>query len=61
VIHSEYDQIIPISQGERLFNASGSRSKSFLKITGADHNTILMRGLKEYFAALKELCLKVTA
>jgi alpha-beta hydrolase superfamily lysophospholipase len=61
VIHSEYDQIIPLSQGERLFNASGSHSKSFLKIPGADHNTILMRGLKEYFAAVKELSLKVSA
>lgn len=61
VIHSEYDQIIPLSQGERLFNASGSRRKTFLKIPGADHNTILMRGLKEYLAAVKELSLKVKA
>lgn len=54
VIHAEYDHIIPFSDGENLFKASPSPDKKFIKIPGANHNTIFQFGLNEYFRAVKD-------
>lgn len=55
VIHAEQDHIIPFSDGEALFDASPAPDKTFLKIPGANHNDIFMRGFSEYMAAVKRL------
>lgn len=55
IIHAEFDHIIPFSDGEALFNACPSPDKVFLKIPGANHNDIFMRGLHEYLAAVKQM------
>ena len=55
IIHAEFDHIIPFSEGEALYNASSSPDKTFLKIPGANHNDIFMRGLQEYLAAVKNI------
>ena len=55
IIHAEYDHIIPFSDGEALYHACASPDKVFLKIPGANHNDIFMRGLQEYLAAVKHL------
>lgn len=55
IIHAEHDHIIPFSDGKALFDASPSPDKTFLKISGANHNDIFMRGLSEYMAAVKRL------
>ena len=55
VIHAEIDHIIPFSDGEALYQASSSPDKAFLKIPGANHNDIFMRGLQEYLAAVKNI------
>ncbi len=55
IIHAEYDHIIPFSDGQALFEASPSPDKHFLKIPGANHNDIFMRGMAEYLAAMKSL------
>jgi fermentation-respiration switch protein FrsA (DUF1100 family) len=55
IIHAEYDHIIPFSDGEALYDACPSPDKIFLKIPGANHNDIFMRGLKEYLAAVKHM------
>ena len=55
IIHAEYDHIIPFSDGEALYHACASPDKVFLKIPGANHNDIFMRGLQEYLAAVKQL------
>ncbi len=52
IIHAEYDHIIPFSDGQALYSACNSSDKRFLKIPGADHNTIFAVGMKEY---LKEV------
>jgi len=52
IIHAEADHIIPFSDGEALFEACSATDKTFLKISGADHNDIFMRGLKDYMAAV---------
>ncbi len=55
IIHAEQDHIIPLSEGQALYEASPAREKRFLKIPGANHNDIFLRGMGEYLEALKEL------
>jgi len=55
IIHAEYDHIIPYSDGQTLYDACQSEDKKLLKIPGANHNDIFMRGLKEYLAAVKNI------
>ena len=61
VIHAENDHIIAFEQGQRLFDACGSADKVFLKIPGANHNDIFMRGLDGYLNAVKQLTDRVLA
>jgi len=55
IIHAEFDHIIPFSDGEALYNACPFPQKTFLKIHGANHNDIFMRGLQQYLAAVASL------
>jgi len=55
IIHAEYDHIIPFSDGEALYRACPSDNRTLLKIPGANHNDIFMRGLQEYLAAVGKL------
>jgi hypothetical protein len=55
VIHAEFDHIIPFSDGQALYDACPALDKTLLKIPGANHNDIFMRGLDEYMRAVKIL------
>jgi len=55
IIHAEYDHIIPFSDGQGLFSANHSPDKTFLKIPGADHNTIFAVGMNEYLREVRKL------
>jgi len=55
IIHAEFDHIIPFSDGQALYDACPSADKTLLKIPGANHNDIFMRGLQEYIAAVKKI------
>jgi uncharacterized protein len=46
IIHSADDEIVPFSQGRRLFDAAG-RPKTFLKLRGG-HNTAFWDSMKKY-------------
>ncbi len=59
IIHAEYDHIIPFSDGQALFNACASPDKRFLKIPGADHNTIFGVGMEAYLKEVKRLAQEV--
>jgi fermentation-respiration switch protein FrsA (DUF1100 family) len=61
IIHAEHDHIIPFQEGRTLFEACGSAQKDFLKIPGANHNDILLRGLDAYTKAIKELTDRIVA
>ena len=61
IIHAEYDHIIPFADGQALYAACPSDDKTFLKIPGANHNDIFMRGLKPYLEAVQNLAAKVIA
>lgn len=60
IIHAEYDHIIPFSDGQALFNACASSDKKFLKIPGADHNTIFSLGIEDYMKAVRRLADEVS-
>lgn len=57
IIHGEQDQLIPFSHGQALFSACPSTEKKRVKIAGAGHNDIFMRGLDLYMSAVKSLVL----
>ena len=52
IIHAEYDHIIPFSDGQALYDASPAQEKTLLKIPGANHNDIMMRGFEAYMEAI---------
>lgn len=54
IIHAEFDHIIPFAEGQALYAACPSPDKQFLKVHGANHNDIFMRGQQEYLRAVKE-------
>jgi len=54
IIHAEFDHIIPFAEGQALYAACPSPDKQFLKVHGANHNDIFMRGQHEYLRAVKE-------
>ncbi len=55
IIHAELDHVLPFKDGQALFEASPAPGKRFLKIPGANHNDIFLKGLREYMDAVKEL------
>lgn len=55
VIHAEQDHILPFHNGQELYDASGSKNKTFLSITNANHNDIFLKGLREYMEAVRAL------
>lgn len=54
IIHSEYDQIIPVSEGKELHENSGAVDKRILIIPGAGHNDIMMAAQETYFSTIEE-------
>jgi hypothetical protein len=55
IIHAEFDHIIPFAEGQALYEASPSAEKTFLKVTGANHNDILSVGFADYLEAVVRL------
>jgi len=54
IIHGEYDQIIPIGEGEELYQNSGARDKRLLIIPKADHNDVMMVKQSLYFDTIEK-------
>ena len=52
IIHAEFDHIIPFTDGQALYDACGSKNKELLKIPGANHNDIFLRGMNMYMDAV---------
>ncbi|MFH1490666.1 MAG: alpha/beta hydrolase [Pseudomonadota bacterium] len=53
IIHAEMDHIIPFSDAEALYEACRSQNKRLLRIEGANHNDIFLRGLSDYIQGIK--------
>lgn len=59
IIHAEYDHIIPYTDGMALYKASAAQDKSLLKIEGANHNDIMLRGFDDYMQAIQRLVSRI--
>jgi len=59
ILHGQYDRIIPLTNAELLQTHSPARSKEFQMVPGADHNTVISRAGKLYFAAIKRFTDKI--
>jgi alpha-beta hydrolase superfamily lysophospholipase len=57
IIHADHDQLIPLSEAQDLFNNLSTEDKRLVVIPQADHNTILVMGMGQYFQALEEFIL----
>ncbi|MBF0195878.1 MAG: alpha/beta hydrolase [Magnetococcales bacterium] len=54
IIHGEDDEIIPVSDGEAMYENSAGQPKRLVKIANAGHNDLMMIGHDEYYAAIRE-------
>ncbi|HCJ78673.1 alpha/beta hydrolase [Peptococcaceae bacterium SCADC1_2_3] len=52
IIHGEYDSLIPLKEGQKLFQSLTGKNKKLTIIPFADHNNIMLVGFKQYFAVL---------
>jgi fermentation-respiration switch protein FrsA (DUF1100 family) len=59
IIHAEHDHIIPLPEGQALYDASPATDKRLLIIPGANHNDIFLKGITEYMAAIREFVVKL--
>lgn len=53
VIHGQYDSIVPLDEGKKVYSNLGSTEKKMVVIPGADHNTIFAEGMEQYLRELK--------
>ena len=51
MLHGERDEIVPLAQGRRVFEAAGG-PKRFFAIPGAGHNDTYVAGGEAYWRAL---------
>lgn len=61
IIHAEYDQIIPFTEGQALFDACPSADKTLLRIPNANHNDIFFQGMHIYLQAIRALTDRLAA
>jgi len=54
IIHGRHDQIIPLQHGKDLFEQSPANVKKLHIIDGADHNTLMMIGGRNYFTTIRD-------
>lgn len=54
IIHGEYDHLIPLSEGRRLYESAAAANKDFLLIPKGDHNDLMLVGKVQYFNKIKE-------
>ena len=60
IIHGERDSIIPVANGQTLYEASSAEQKDILRVPGAGHNDLLFVGRQAYFAAIDKFVNQVT-
>ncbi len=60
ILHGARDELIPASEAEKLQAHSGARSKEFVVIPGAQHNSMITTGGKLYFETIKKFVDKFT-
>ena len=54
VIHGEQDSLLPIENGEKLYDSAACTQKTFVRIPGAGHNDLLFYGMDRYFGGIAQ-------
>ncbi len=57
VLHGEADSLVPLSQGQELFDNLGSSDKELVVIPGAEHNDIMFIDPEKYMVAIQQRCI----
>lgn len=60
ILHGARDALIPANKAEKLQSHCGARTKEFVIIPGAEHNTMITTGGKLYFQTIKTFINKLT-
>jgi len=60
IFHGARDELIPAAEAEKLQAHSGARTKEFVIIPGAEHNTMISVGGRLYFETIKTFINKLT-
>lgn len=60
IFHGARDELIPADEAEKLQSHSGARTKEFVIIPGAGHNTMIATGGPLYFQTIKKFIDKLT-
>lgn len=55
VIHGERDTLLPVANGQTLYEASPAQKKRILRLPQAGHNDLLYYGRDRYFAAIADM------
>jgi alpha-beta hydrolase superfamily lysophospholipase len=53
IIHGQDDVLIPVSDGQELYNRCAASDKQLVLIPGAGHNDLMMVGMAQYFEAIR--------
>jgi alpha-beta hydrolase superfamily lysophospholipase len=59
ILHGSSDTMIPVVLAEKLQACCAARSKQFMVIPGADHNTMITTGGDKYFEVIKSFVDKI--
>ena len=59
VIHSDLDEIVPISQADMMMIECNSEFKHFFKVEGAGHNDIIAIARDHYFSNIRDFIEKI--
>jgi alpha-beta hydrolase superfamily lysophospholipase len=54
VIHGERDRIIPVGQGQMLFESSPAQHKVLMRVPNAGHNDLVAKASASYFATIEK-------
>lgn len=54
VIHGEFDNLVPLEEGEELYEELGSRRKELQIIRYGDHNNVMYINEERYFGAIQQ-------
>lgn len=60
IFHGARDELIPAPEAEKLQSCCGARTKEFVIIPGAEHNTMIAVGGDLYFQTIKKFIDKLT-
>lgn len=58
IIHGEYDSIVPLPEGEKIYRNIASQEKKLVIVPDADHNSIFAEGTELYLRELAAFAVK---